>query len=329
MNQHVLQNYFLRAGASYRRSAEWQEDFLDSGGHSKVLRSGRFGVEILAAFILGPIISVKTRHYSEPMGLSFSAGLETDPIDVRYCKMPVGTEIEIKIPHTKSFNPISMFQPTTTKQCGSLLYHLYVLSSPSMQLLLNGRKVNRKEQWPACGEDPLPQAWRRFKPAGFKEVQWRYEQEGNCIACNGIVVSRPGPDPATVWGFSEENRNLNKPTLSVFDPDGNLPLTLDRTAIGRLPFEKQLIRDIYRDVAASCLVVHAMNDGRDFRLRKPWHVIHPAFDEKTSPAYLFLTAGFTIADSTLAALQDLHTINFLSFPFYDKTLPSPPSPLEW
>jgi hypothetical protein len=141
MNAHVLKNYFLRAGASYRRSAEWQKDFADGSGHSRVLRSGRFGIGVLAAFILGPQVEVKTRHYSQKYGLSFSARLETDPIDLRYCEMRVGTEIKIAVakvhlPHLKQ-----MFD----SEMGDKLGIGSPRSTPTVSIYFWGRRLSPGE----------------------------------------------------------------------------------------------------------------------------------------------------------------------------------------
>ncbi|MER8759205.1 ATP-binding protein [Mesorhizobium sp. M0976] len=64
MTADVVVNYFLKAGASFRRSDQWKALHEDDKGHSKVIRSGRFGVGALATFLLGEEIEVETRHIS-------------------------------------------------------------------------------------------------------------------------------------------------------------------------------------------------------------------------------------------------------------------------
>jgi hypothetical protein len=54
--------YFLRAGASFRQSADWAMEFLDEKGKPRVLRAGRFGVGAFAIFLLGPSFRLSTRH---------------------------------------------------------------------------------------------------------------------------------------------------------------------------------------------------------------------------------------------------------------------------
>jgi len=60
MTVDTVINYFLKAGASLRRSELWRETYEDAEGKSRVLRSGRFGVGVLAAYLLGDEISVAT-----------------------------------------------------------------------------------------------------------------------------------------------------------------------------------------------------------------------------------------------------------------------------
>ncbi|MCA9046259.1 MAG: ATP-binding protein, partial [Planctomycetaceae bacterium] len=105
MTEEMLVEYFLTAGASYRRSDKWQSIFEDESqplmgdsnatlGNAKshVVRSGRFGVGALAAFLLGDIIEVETRHVSSDVGFRFSAYLSQEVINIeKTFTMPTGT----------------------------------------------------------------------------------------------------------------------------------------------------------------------------------------------------------------------------------------------
>ena len=57
MSDDIIIDYFLTAGASFRHSYTWRKEYLDDKGRSSVLRSGRFGVGALAAFLLGEKIT--------------------------------------------------------------------------------------------------------------------------------------------------------------------------------------------------------------------------------------------------------------------------------
>ncbi|WP_281700481.1 ATP-binding protein [Acetobacter malorum] len=51
MNENIIRNYFLNAGASFRKSSYWKKSFLTEEGQSSVARTGRFGIGALAAFL--------------------------------------------------------------------------------------------------------------------------------------------------------------------------------------------------------------------------------------------------------------------------------------
>ena len=90
MTSDVIINYFLNAGASFRASSEWK---------SEIVRSWRFGVGLLAAFLIGDRITVSTRHYlnAKDGGLSFYAKLHQPEIEIRHCSRAVGTHILIEM----------------------------------------------------------------------------------------------------------------------------------------------------------------------------------------------------------------------------------------
>ena len=82
MDVDVIKNYFFNAGASYRTSLQWQKKFVDNTGKSTVRRSGRFGVGVLAAFLIGDKISVETKKEGASTGYKFIADLNSDQINV-------------------------------------------------------------------------------------------------------------------------------------------------------------------------------------------------------------------------------------------------------
>lgn len=51
MTPSTIRDYFLRAGASYRRDQAWKSDFVDENGQPTVVRNGRFGIGVYAAFL--------------------------------------------------------------------------------------------------------------------------------------------------------------------------------------------------------------------------------------------------------------------------------------
>ncbi len=99
MTAETIRDYFLTVGATYRESADWRKDHLDENGDPKITRVGRFGVGMLAAFLIGPQIKVTTRHFRGDTGLQFTIRKgQTEEVEVReVADVPVGTQIEIEI----------------------------------------------------------------------------------------------------------------------------------------------------------------------------------------------------------------------------------------
>lgn len=92
MTPEIVRDYFLKAGASFRRSDTWRRQHESDTGNSRILRSGRFGVGALAVFLLGDEVEVSTRHVSasKGKGVHFNATLDTDEIQLNHCERPIG-----------------------------------------------------------------------------------------------------------------------------------------------------------------------------------------------------------------------------------------------
>src|SRR5205807_1070240 len=107
MDASVIKNYFLKAGASFRKSDSWHKMFDVDSGLSKdaktkpkpVFRSGRFGIGVLAAFLLGSEIQVLTRRLGEERGIEFTATIDIDNVELRFIDCPIGTTVRIRLDH--------------------------------------------------------------------------------------------------------------------------------------------------------------------------------------------------------------------------------------
>ena len=178
MTVDVVVNYFLAAGASFRRSEEWRKMFETAEGKSKVLRAGRFGVGALASFLIGPEIEVSTRHADEPNGLQFKAAVDSDSIELRRVSRPVGTTIRIR-----SAAAFAQRLAKTAKQSVSRNYSAaesvdwdwYCLSAPSVSRTVFGKKLDQAFTLPRCGSD-LPPDWRRISDSDYADILWTYSR---------------------------------------------------------------------------------------------------------------------------------------------------------
>lgn len=238
MSESVIINYFLNAGASFRRSDDWKKSFESSNGGSKVLRAGRFGVGALAAFLLGSEIHVTTRHIDDSHGLSFSATVETEMIQISRFNRPVGTTIRI---------PIS--QSVKDSLQDDDLWDWYVLTSPSLKRTVCGEVVPQEHSVEIAGNQV--KGWQRIDPQGYGGVYWAYGC-GPTFACNGIKIEDASYD---CEGIFEWQSGFSIPNVIVNDPDGKLPLNLARSSltVGDLPFSRELCLDVTKYFCAFAL----------------------------------------------------------------------------
>jgi molecular chaperone HtpG len=268
MTPDVISNYFLRAGASFRNSDRWREDFLDEQGHSRVLRSGRFGIGGLAAFLLGDEIEVETRHASAPReeGLRFTASIHSSSIEVLRFARPAGTTVRVRL-RNELVTPLAM--PRDGRNT-SIDWDWYCLA-PSRVI----RSVPKAPALPQRYANPdeghaLVPMWRHFKTPGYSEIHWTYH-EAPALACNGIIVMRQMREKKNMF-YEYAGLPLHIPNVSVFDRDGMLPINLARDGLAteRLPFERALLSDVLRDYLAAALLT-APTDGLADLASSSWY----------------------------------------------------------
>jgi hypothetical protein len=271
MTLDIVQNYFLRAGASFRHSDAWRKQHEDEGGKSRVLRGGRFGVGALAAFLIGDRIEVVTRHIdaAPESGITFSAELDATEIELRRTTAPAGTTITIHLRDDETWERlISKYAFTSSEE--SAQWYLDRLSwfgakSPSVRTLVrnaDGDEILVRSRFavPEPKVD-LPPEWHRIESPDFHDVQWTYDHHTPALVCNGIFVTEEfsgwDSSPRVLWGDVYRSPiMILRPNLSVYDNQGNLPLNLQRNELAarKLSFDDALVESVAKDVVASILV---------------------------------------------------------------------------
>ncbi len=336
MTAEIVRDFFLKAGATYRRSSDWQKLFTDANGHSKVLRSGRFGVGALAAFLLGEQLQVITRHYSSARAIQFTARLEDESIDLFHARREIGTTVRVRL--SAPLGDSSRFE-----------WNWYRLSDPVVKRLRNGEDTDRSgdfndhnDNWLPSEGATLPLKWRRITYQPFTDIQWTYEEYGTTLTCNGITIGDMERDRGVKWHTlstngkthlgsdksTEESLCLKVPSVSIFDPDGALPLTLtrDRLATEMYPFSKPLLEAVMRDMLAYALVYgptkrltgssHAYYRG----LRYPGYT--PGTDRIEVAQWASLPQGFTLSWISMLRWAGIHRCIILASRRNGRILPS-------
>ncbi|NML40432.1 hypothetical protein HHL17_24760 [Chitinophaga sp. G-6-1-13] len=254
MSIDIIKDYFLTAGASYRKSFDWQKTFIDSTGNSNVNRSGQFGVGVLAAFLIGKSIYVETKSIKSITGYKFYADLASDQINIiKDDSIKSGTKIIIKIDDDKRYQ----FAPRTIKTSDNKIYdwtEWYMLPKPQIKYFFLGQEISPTAKLGPDEENPAEE-WRTLNSVGYNKILWAYDEsyEERKFICNGILVNE-------VFDIFDETKYLDlspfkDPLISVFDNNGILPLTLDRENLSDyVSFREDLKEDICKDFLAHVLL---------------------------------------------------------------------------
>ena len=255
MSLGEIKNYYLKAGASFRNSTEWKMDYQRDDNTSSIRRVGKFGIGVLASFLVGDTIEVTTKRYNEPFGYTFSADLTHEFIEVRKNNnCSVGTKIVIKI----GMKTYELF-----KNEPLIFTRWYILSSPTINYYVdkNAIKIDRSQHIDLDGGKQKYKNATTLDHKDFDDIIWTYaKMEG--IAINGIAI--PGwkykPDfyerlKSKEWVDKDQLNLKSYPFVSVIDRDNIIGLELNRNSIrGNLPFEKELICQCVLDFLSALLL---------------------------------------------------------------------------
>jgi len=279
MSSDVVRDFFLRAGASFRDSRRWRQEFVDARGHSQIRRSGRFGVGVFAGFLLGDSMDVKTRHVTSETGMSFSATIGSDLVELRKIEMEVGTSISIQLSRRTS----SWFEkiwPRCTDWYGLANPRVVFKKQAAGNAQLLRQIISVTDlQLQGCVPD-----WNAFTPEGFASVSWTnstashhvyresyQEKKVPRIYCNGFLIGAPvaiGDENRSGHRTSDEEVErlrpaiypwdedipFKAPTIMISDNEGAFPLTLRKDQLVEpLPFKNALVEDIILDFIAWCI----------------------------------------------------------------------------
>lgn len=257
MTEDVVNNYFLNVGASFRNSDYWRSHH-ETEGRSNIHRTGRFGVGLLAAFLLGERVSVITRHISakEGEGLQFDCIQSNKIIEVKPATFHHGTKIEIRLKKeiTEKFVEMQGYY--------RLDWDWYCTKNPVVHRTLklsNGETTTLPQEYtvPECDADLSDTKWSRIQSDGFNDILWTYDAKSYChpsviypsrmTVCNGVFVCSNHAMESSLQISGELNAiRLLMPTMVFYDQDGRLPLNLQRDSLDlkNCSFKKELKTDL-------------------------------------------------------------------------------------
>jgi len=266
MTEATIRDYFLRAGASYRRNPQWKASFeVDNNGvaKSKVLRSGRFGVGALASFLIGNEIQVITRYASDVNGYEFKALLSDESIDIqRNFNAKIGTQIQVKLGRAVYDSLVNdaknIYRPNRWDwYCGE--YPEVVRKICNVKGVF--KKINNRYKISSGykGRD-----WRKLPSYFPYDVYWTFDKYPSLI-CNNVFINdatRSGGSP--IYGASGYSHEVVYPSVAIIDSNGFFPLNLqrDRLQVIDYPFDKHLINEVFSE-ALAWLFFNGPNNSAD------------------------------------------------------------------
>lgn len=307
MTDKVITDYFLTAGASYRNSEQWQKTFerteVNDGTNkprSQVVRTGRFGVGALAAFLLGQRIEVETRHITSDEGFKFEITLSQEAVQVERCTdMPIGTLIRCEVTR-EAFHELQRHQDKVSRPG---LWDWFVLDKPRVKRFM-GNDRSELSQSPGLNLAD----WRVAETDKPVEVRWTWgtpwpARQPPALSCNGIFVSNSAKLPGLPIEHSRASEfGIQTPFLHITDPDGYVPLSLTRKEVvgDCYGFEDDLYQSVMKDYIARLLVTfpEELNATmiNEFRGQTPFRSERYS-TQKNSPDILLTADGFCLANS--------------------------------
>jgi hypothetical protein len=324
MTLETIKNYFLKAGASFRNSELWKQDFTDQSGKSQIARTGRFGVGALSAYLIGERVKIFTRHYTEKTGhgFSFLCSIDDEQIEITQVRGPVGTTIQI----WSSEKSITVLQRYLAKRKTRPFFYLAPKLTIGFDLSGDFPPIPQIKDYEATAEKRSEEAlarspqWVTAECEKYENVAWdrtsRYLSSesyygrnslSGYLYSNGILVGDVN-DPSKSLLIEEARYGLlgiyPPPTVSIVDHNANLPVDLARKGSSRP--DPELLGALERSVYNRLIEEIALSDinsatgviewwrGSDF----------PISGGAWFP-FLFGSAGFCLLDRALLHLLKL------------------------
>lgn len=269
MSLEEIMHYFLNVGSSFRKSLAWKKDFIDEHGHSTINRNGKFGIGVLAAFLIGEEIVVKTKLSTDLNSYTFKTSIDGDFIDIKKISEDfVGTHISIII--SSEIKDQLLIEGSENKSYANVWTDWYVNNYPKVVFVVDGKEVKRKIEI-------SKQGMNIFQTENFKNINWKYFGEylphkkntfsDTAVVCNGILVTR-GLDYSKRFFYYLPDKHSEyvlqkKPSFFFEDPEGVFPIKLDRNDIdcSKLPFENELLAEVAKSFIATILTLEINNSS--------------------------------------------------------------------
>lgn len=250
MSEEILRDYFLNIGASYRDSSTWRNAYTQER-QAKITRSGRFGIGILAVFLLGQTAEVKTRYMKDEQGLEFIFTSSPRQLDIERIKQKEpGTTITIKLSDQALEQLKSEIDPKNkpVRDDDVWWYQWYWYKSPSISYFVDDKEIYPEKEReyipsPAALGEHVVSPWHKLSNSSYTSICYNilyYDARVENrlypgISCNGFFITGRPYAFGIKYGYE-----IGPLLCSVEDRDAKLQLNLARSSIEGLGEEDDL-----------------------------------------------------------------------------------------
>jgi len=185
---NTIINYFFKAGASFRKSMTWKKNFIDDN-EVKIQKTGRFGVGVLAVFLLGEEFELWTKYdNTESQGYYCKASLGMTQVELIKQDCKIGTTIKISL--KESVNAIinqklKEFEEFNNKKRNYYVaqpkllgwFSWYVMDKPKIDYIVDEKIVNifrfiQTNLLISSIPEITSKQWRCFSTKDYKSIHW-------------------------------------------------------------------------------------------------------------------------------------------------------------
>ncbi len=246
MTVDIVKNYFLKIGASYRTSESWKAQYSNADG-VHIPRTGKFGIGMLAGFLMGDEIEVHTAHVSNiSKSIKFNYKIDSKEIEISYVhKSDVGTSIKIFSTEDKLR---ALEKLLVEKKDRRYQYSYsrpdfqeawwYYLDSPVIKVKAIEKQVERKmSPFYTIKKEDMYKTWGSLLNTTLERYFWRRNHKHDFLYCNGILI-KDAVIPDVNLNFGIDEISIKDLEVSVFDNKGIFPINLTRdNVIGKKFYE--------------------------------------------------------------------------------------------
>lgn len=265
MTADTLAGYYLKAAASFGPSAS-DLDGIDPVTATRYAKAGRFGIGVLASFLLGDEVHIRTRHVNSAAGYELTANVNSDltPIHRVTEPIPIGTQVTIpvspaarRVIQEANYGGWNMWDTPPLSWFAASVMAWYAQATPrAMTQVRDGHHTARFE---ASAPTSIPgvDVWADVDTP-LDRVRWSASNQGGKIAHNGIWIfeNREDPEAYRLAVNDYSDGVIRSPELIVEDASHQLPLTLSRYALRspQLSFEHELLRSITHEIITASFI---------------------------------------------------------------------------